>query len=186
MTASFARAHTTHLCVCCSQCYKWQRLPLTSPYWFSKASLSLTDQPHGPSNFTTHLWGQEEALPPAKSVYVTESVERKSIPSHLDRLYTYIVTNLFLPSAVLPSLSYLHDFTQQHDITCKATHANAEKQHAFALALSYPCAHMGSWLARVSGERVSRSCSPRLLEPGHVSYRPLQKQQLNVDPSSLA
>lgn len=65
-------------------------LPLTSPY-------RLTDQPHGPSNFTTHLRGQGEAPPPAKSVYVTESVERKSIPSNLDRLYPYIITNLYCP-----------------------------------------------------------------------------------------
>lgn len=72
-------------------------LPLTSPYRFSKAPVSLTDQPHGPSNFTTHLRGQGEALPPAKSVYVTESVERKSIPSNLDRLYPYIITNLYCP-----------------------------------------------------------------------------------------
>lgn len=71
--------------------------PSDKPLSIFKAPVRLTDQPRGPSNFTAHLWGHREALPPAKSVYVTESVERKSIPSHLDRLNPNFITPLFCP-----------------------------------------------------------------------------------------
>lgn len=88
--------------------------------------------------------------------------------------------SLVLSSLYSCALYDLHNFTQQQEMTHKL---NTEKQHTLAICRSH--AHMGSWLARVSWERVSHSCAPQLLKPGHVSYRPLEKQQLSVDPSSL-
>ncbi len=85
--------------------------PSDKPLSIFKAPVSWIDQPCGPSNFTTHLWGHGEALLPAESVYVTESTERKSIPSHLDRLNLNIIATLFALSSPSFLCMILHNNT---------------------------------------------------------------------------
>ncbi len=157
--------------------------PSDKPSLIFKAPVSWIDQPRGPSNFTTYLWGHGGALLPAESVLCDRicGKEINPITSWLSQPEHH--RNPLCPQQSFLLSMILHNNTASR---VRVTHASAEKQPTFALALSCSCTHMGSWLARVSGERVSRSCAPRLLEPGHVSYRLLQKQQLNVDPSSLA
>ncbi len=145
--------------------------PSDKPLSIFKAPVSWIDQPCGPSNFTTHLGATER--PCCLRKCLCDRIHGKEI----NPITSWPSQPEHHRNPLCPQQSFLplHDFTQQHGITCKVMHASAEKQPTFALALSRSCTHMGPWLARVSGERVSRSCAPRLLEPGHVSYRPLQK-----------
>lgn len=87
--------------------------PSDKPLSIFKAPVSWTGQPCGPSNFTTHLWGHGEGLMPAESVYMTVSVERKSISSHLDHLNPNIIAILFAFSS--PSVfAWFYTTTRHH------------------------------------------------------------------------
>ncbi len=107
------RASTTHLCVCCRQCSKWQRLHLTSPYRFLRLLWAGLTSPVAPLT-SQHIYGATERPCCLPKVSMWQNPRKGNQSHHILTVSTRTSSQPSLPSAVLPSFAWFYTTTRHH------------------------------------------------------------------------